>query len=101
MALTKEQKKLLYWQVSTEGMDLLEIPEADNPQNGYEASNKKGKYDRFTTFIKEFVDKAINGLNTSVPFFEKMKGFPTFYKGSTDGDWWEQAKMLGNGKKLK
>ena len=41
MALTKEQKKLLYWQVSTEGMDLLEIPEADDPQNGYEASKRK------------------------------------------------------------
>ena len=81
-------------------MDLLEIPEADDPQNGYEASNKKGKYDRFTTFVKEFVDKAINGLNTGVPFFEKLNGFPTFYKGSTDGDWWEQAKKLGNGKKL-
>ena len=52
MAFTNEEKKLLYWQLAVEGMDILNIPEGE-----YEAARKSGKYDRFTTFVKEFAEK--------------------------------------------
>ena len=64
MAFTNEEKKLLYWQLAVEGMDVLNIPEGE-----YEASRKSGKYDRFTTFVKEFTEKMLGKSNTGVEFF--------------------------------
>ena len=93
MALTNEQKKLLYWQVATEGMDLLEIP-----KKGYKAGNEKDLYDRFTTFVRELVEKSLNGQKTGVDYFDTADGLPGFNEGSIDGNWWEQAKRLGDGK---
>ena len=52
MAFTNEEKKLLYWQLAVEGMDILNIPDGE-----YEAAQRNGKYDRFTTFVKEFSEK--------------------------------------------
>lgn len=94
MALTAEQKKLLYWQIATEGMDVFEIPE-----NAYTAKAKQDKSKRFTTFVKEFIGKVLNGERTDVRFFETVDGLPDVYKGAVDGDWWKQAKMLGEGKR--
>ena len=87
MILTDAEKKLLYWQIATEGMDLLEIPE-----NGYAAKNRKGKGARFTSFVKEFIGKALKGEATNVRFFETLDGLPDNYQGNVDGNWWEQAK---------
>ena len=93
MILTDAEKKLLYWQLAVEGMDFLEIPE-----NGYMAKNKKSKGDRFTTFVKEFIGKALKGEATNVRFFETLEGLPANYTGEIDGNWWKQAKKLGEGK---
>ena len=86
MAFTNEEKKLLYWQLAVEGMDVLNIPEGE-----YEASRKSGKYDRFTTFVKEFTEKMLGKSNTGVEFFGDIKGLPFFKNDELKEGWWQQA----------
>ena len=93
MILNKDEKKLLYWQLTVEGKDVMEIPDA-----GYEASTKSGKYDRFTTFVREFVERTVNGQDIGLSFFKPDKRFPAISRGSTHEKWWKQAINLGNGK---
>ena len=93
MVLNKDEKKLLYWQLTVEGKDVMEIPDA-----GYEASTKSGKYDRFTTFVREFIERTVNGQDIGLSFFKSDKRFPAISEGSTHEKWWKQAIDLGNGK---
>ena len=93
MVLNNDEKKLLYWQLTVEGKDVMEIPDA-----GYEASGKSGKYDRFTTFVREFVERTVNGQDIGISFFKSDKRFPAISEGSTHKNWWKQAMDLGSGK---
>ena len=93
MAFTNEEKKLLYWQLAVEGMDILNIPDGE-----YEAAQKSGKYDRFTTFVKEFAEKLLGKNNTGVEFFSDTQGLPFFNDGELQEGWWQQAVDLGRGK---
>ena len=93
MAFTNEQKKLLYWQLAVEGMDVLDIPEDE-----YEAARKRGKYDRFTTLVREFSERLLYKTNTGVEFFGNTGALPFFKTDSLKEDWWQQAVDLGRGK---
>ena len=92
MAFTNEEKKLLYWQLAVEGMDILNIPEGE-----YEAAGKRGKYDKFTTYVKEFTEKLLGNRNTGVEFFSNTNGLPLLNNGALKEGWWQQAVGLGNG----
>ena len=81
MAFTNQEKKLLYWQLAVEGMDILNIPDGE-----YEAAQKSGKYDRFTTFVKEFSEKLLGKSNTGVEFFGDTNGLPFFKNGELKKD---------------
>ena len=93
MAFTNEEKKLLYWQLAVEGMDILNIPEGE-----YEAAQKIGKYDKFTTYVKEFTEKLLGKRNTGVEFFSNVSGLPALEDGGLKEGWWQQAVDLGKGK---
>ena len=93
MVLNNDEKKLLYWQLTVEGKDVMEIPDA-----GYEASAKSDKYNRFTTFVREFIERTVNGQDTGLGFFKSEKPFPAISEGSTHEKWWKQAMDLGSGK---
>ena len=94
MLLSISQKKLVYWQLATEGMDVLDIPEEED----YAATDKKDKYDRFTTFVREFTEKLLVGENTGLDFYGKSEDLRLFDGGNIESGWWERALDLGRGK---
>ena len=94
MLLSINQKKLVYWQLATEGMDVLNIPE----EEGYTATEKTDKYDRFTTFVREFAEKLLVGESTGLDFYGENENLRLFDNGNIGPGWWERALDLGRGK---
>ena len=95
--MTPEQKKelLLYWQLAVEGMDVYDIPR----EYGYTSVNIQGKYDRFTTFVKEYLEKLGYGCDTGIAHIDSddtWQKFPECELGEFYDEWWDDAMLVGD-----
>ena len=86
---TTEQKKLGFWQVAVAGKDALNIPQ------GYASASKKGTYDRFTGFVREFINRCLRyGVNLNIPELEENRKHISS-ANELEGNWWKRAIKAG------
>jgi hypothetical protein len=107
MALTTQQRDRLqrteFWQNAVANMETFEIPE------GYEAANKKDKYERFTGFLKEWlINLIVTPENYSETYDDDHPDKEAFVKTiygkynihkSQKNAFWEELIKVGSGKK--